>query len=163
PPRKPARVPKRQRALLEGLGEVLRGVWQVTSLGSPILYERDGRTWLRTGYYVAPLDLLVTEAAAVVRHLRERHAAAPEGTAFEDIRDYHVAVGGFVDLRPEAVVCTARSDLDPLSGRVARFVDEDALREHLRSLEPYSFFATSGLLAVLFRLRALWTELREAI
>jgi hypothetical protein len=163
PPRKHALFPRRQRALLAVLAEVVRGVWQVPSLGSPILYERDGRTWVRTGYYVAPLDLLVTDAAAVDLHLRDRHRAGTAGNAFEDLRDYHVSVGGFVDLRPHAVVCSARSDAEALAGKVARFTDEEALREHLFSLEPYSFFATSGLLAVLFRLRALWTELREMI
>src|SRR5205823_10761175 len=34
---------------------------------------------------------------------------------------------------------------------------------HLRSIEPYSFFATCGLLAVTFRLRALYGLLRESM
>jgi hypothetical protein len=162
PPRKHTLFPKRQRALLAVLEEVLRGVHQVTSLGSPILFERDRRTWLRTGYYVAPLDLLVTDGAAVDRHLWERSDEI--GAEFEAVRDYHVAVGGFVDLRPHAIVSSARSDdEDDLSSKVARFDDEEAFRRHLRTLEPYSFFATAGLLAVVFRLRALWTELRESM
>jgi hypothetical protein len=160
PPRKHTLFPKRQRALLEVLNEVLRGVRLVTSLGTPILYDRDGRTWLRCGYYVAPLDLLVTDESSVASHLRQR--AAEAGQDLELLRDYHVAVGGFVDLRPHAIVCTARSEAE-LAGRVARFDDEEALRRHLFTLEPYSFFATSGLLAVLYRLRALWFELREAM
>jgi len=162
PPRKHTLFPKRQRALLAVLDEVLRGVRLVTSLGTPILFERGGRTWLRCGYYVAPLDLLVTDAASVDRHLRERAEAT--GHDLGVIRDYHVAVGGFVDLRPRAIVCTARADdEDGLPDKVVRFDDEDALRQHLFTLEPYSFFATSGLVAVLYRLRALWTELREAM
>lgn len=162
PPRKHTLFPKRQRALLAVLGEVLRGVDQVTSLGSPILFERDGRTWLRTGYYAAPLDLLVTDASSIDRHLKERANAT--GASLAAIRGYHIAVGGFVDLRPHAIVCTARSDDDPsLADKVARFDDEEALRQHLFGLEPYSFFATSGLLAVLYRLRSLWSELREAM
>jgi hypothetical protein len=161
PPRKHTLFPRRQRALLAVLGEVLRGVRMVTSLGTPILYERDGRTWLRCGYYVAPLDLLVTDAAGVDRVLRDRAAATGQDPAL--VRDYHVAVGGFVDLRPHAIVCTARADDEDLATRVRRFHDEEALREHLFSLEPYSFFATSGVLAVLYRLRSLWTSLREAM
>jgi hypothetical protein len=46
---------------------------------------------------------------------------------------------------------------------VSRFRDEEKLRAHLWTLEPYSFFSTSGLLAVLFRLRALYGALREAM
>ncbi len=162
PPRKHSLFPKRQRALLAVLEEVLRGVRLVTSLGTPILYESQGRTWLRCGYYVAPLDLLVTHASSVDRHLRDR--AERTGNDPGTVRDYHVAVGGFVDLRPHAIVCTAHADDDPqLAAKVATFDDEDALRNHLFTLEPYSFFATSGLVAVLYRLRALWTELREAM
>jgi hypothetical protein len=132
----------------------------VSSIGSPILVERDGRTLLRTGYYVSPLDLLVTDRASVRRDLEARAAAT--GNAFEDLRDYHLAVGGFVDLRPHAIVCTARAETEDLAGRVARFEDLEGLRAHLRSLEPYSFFATTGLLAVWYRLRSLYALLRES-
>ena len=72
-------------------------------------------------------------------------------------------MGGFVDLRPHAIVCSAKSDRTDLTGFVARFRDEEKLRAHLSELEPYSFFSTSGLLAVLFRLRALYGALREAM
>src|SRR5204862_4599976 len=126
------------------------------------VYERDGRDLMRTGYYVAPIDLLVTEQAAVARWFRESHAEGPNASnAFEDFRDYHLSVGGFVDLRPHAIVCSAKSDREDLAGRVARVTNEDALRKHLESLEPYSFFSTCGLLAVWFRLRAMYGLLRE--
>ncbi|MFN2590330.1 MAG: hypothetical protein ABR518_06140 [Actinomycetota bacterium] len=155
--------PRRKDALRRVLQEVLRGVWTVTSLGSPVVFERDGEAVLRTGYYVAPLDLLVTERDSVVRWLREAHGRAGAGASFEDFRDYHLSVGGFVDLRPQAIVCTAKHDEEDLSANVARFTDGDALRDHLWSLEPYSFFATCGLVAVCYRLRALYASLRESM
>ena len=112
---------------------------------------------------MAPLDLLVTEGNAVDRWLREAHRESGNPCSFEDYRDYHLAVGGFVDVRPHAVVCSAKSDREDLTGRIHRLGTEGELRECLATLEPYSFFATCGLLAVLFRLRALYGLLRESM
>jgi hypothetical protein len=162
-PREHELFPRRREALRRVLERVLHAVWQVPSLGSPIVFERDGRAFVRTGYYVAPIDLLVTSRDAVDRWLRERHAAGRNPAPWEDYRDYHLAVGGFVDVRAHAVVCAAKSEREDLTGKLARFTDEDALRRHLLSLEPYSFFATGGLLAVWFRLRSLYRLLREAM
>jgi hypothetical protein len=164
PPREHGLFPTRRKALDLVLHEAVRAVWAIPSLGLPILFERGGVDMLRTGYYVAPLDLLVTQSDAVARVFRGAHrdGAAPEAS-FEDLRDYHLAVGGFVDVRPHAIVCSARSDREDLAGKVARATNEDALRKHLESLEPYSFFSTCGLLAVWFRLRGLYGLLREAM
>jgi hypothetical protein len=162
-PRQYDLFPGRRHAVLRLLEEAVRAVWMVTSLGSPILYERDGQPSLRSGYYVAPLDLLVTERDSVHQWFRRAHAESGNPSSFEDFRDYHVAVGGFVDLRPHAIVCSAKSDRMDLTGFVSRFRDDEKLRAHLSTLEPYSFFSTSGLLAVLFRLRALYGALREAM
>jgi hypothetical protein len=115
------------------------------------------------GYYLAPLDLLVTQADGLAMWLRKAHADSGNPCSFEDFRDYHVTVGGVVDLRRGATVVSAHSDREDLTGRVARFDDEAALREHLWSLEPYSFFSSSGVLALMFRLRGLYAELREAM
>jgi hypothetical protein len=115
------------------------------------------------GYYLAPLDLLVTDSDALALWLRKTHAGSGNPCSFEDFRDYHVTVGGFVDLRAHATVVSARSDEEDLTGRVARFTDEAELRRHLWSLEPYSFFSTSGVLALLFRLRGLYAQLRESM
>jgi len=164
PPREHGLFPRRKEAVRRVLDRALQAVWTVPSLGTPIVFERDSRSWLRTGYFVAPLDLLVTHRDSVARWLRDRHATVRlAGSSFEDVRDYHLSVGGFVDLRPHAIVCDARTDQEDLTGRVARFTDEESLRKHLFDLEPYSFFSTCGLLAVWFRLRALYGFLREAM
>jgi len=171
-PREHELFPHRREALREVLDQVLRAVWAIPSLGSPIVFERDGRSFLRTGYYVAPLDLLVTEQDSVRRWFAETEteaeteaeaASAGRPARMEDLRDYHLAVGGFVDVRPHAIVCSARSDQEGLAGRVATVRSEGALRTCLSELEPYSFFATCGLLAVFFRLRALYRLLRESM
>jgi hypothetical protein len=145
------------------MDQALRGVWAVTSLGSPIVFEREGRAQLRTGYYVAPLDLLVTGRDATDAWLHEAHRRSGNPCSFQDYRDYHLSVGGFIDVRPHAIVCTAKHDEEDLARAVARFTDGEALDEHLGTLEPYSFFATCGLVAVCHRLRALYALLRESM
>src|SRR5205823_4401426 len=61
-PREHDLFPRRKEALRRVLDRALRAMWTPPSLGSPLLYDdADGRTWVRTGYYVAPLDLLVTD------------------------------------------------------------------------------------------------------
>jgi hypothetical protein len=164
PPREYELFPTRRRALDRVLDEVVRAVWTIPSLGLPILFERGGVDMLRTGYYVAPIDLLVTDGDSVAQFFRDAaHDRSAGGASFDDVRDYHLAVGGFVDVRPHAIVCSARNADDELAGKVSRATSEDALRKHLESLEPYSFFSTCGLLALWFRLRGLYGQLREAM
>jgi len=163
PPRRHDLFPRRLQALHRVLQEVLRAVWLPPSLGSPLLYERDGATFVRTGYYVAPLDLLLTDTSSIDAWFRESHAASGNRCSFQEYRDYHVAVGGFIDLRPHAIVCTARSDDEDLTGKAVRLTDQAALRAHMETIEPYSFFSTAGLLAVWHRLRALYGLLLESM
>jgi len=154
--------PRRQEARRRVLETVLRAVWQIPSLGTPILYERDGRAFLRTGYYVAPLDLLVIERDSVARRLREAHAASGNPCSFEVFRDFHLCVGGFLDLRPLAILCTATNDREDLREHVQRFDSIPALRNAIQTLEPYHFFSMSGFLAIVYRMQALYALLREA-
>ncbi|MBI4259398.1 MAG: hypothetical protein HY658_02420 [Actinobacteria bacterium] len=163
PPRDFTLFPGRQEALLEILRRVLLAVWIPPSLGSPIVFERDGSTWVRMGYYVAPLDLLVTHADDLDRAIRRAHRESGNPCSAEEFRDYQFAVGGVVDVRPHAVLCTARSAGEDLRGRVRTFGDEASFREALREVEPYSFFSTCGLLALVVRLRGLYGQLREAM
>ncbi|HEX7242432.1 MAG TPA: hypothetical protein VF263_19240 [Longimicrobiaceae bacterium] len=152
---------EKRKARLKVLAEVLRAVWAVPSLGSPVVYERDGVAWVRTGFFVAPLELVLTSTGEISSWLRAREAAT--GNAYEDVRDFHLCVGGFIDLRPHAIVCTSKTDETDLGGTIRRARDEASLRAALASVQPYGFFATCGLLAVLFRLRALYGILKEAM
>jgi len=155
--------PEKQAARTKVLELVRHAVWTVTSLGSPILFERDATDWIRSGYFAAPLDLLVTNTAAFETEFRKRHAETGNPCSYADFRDYHITVGGFIDLRPRATLCSARSDAADLTGKIHVTRDEAAFRTVLAGLEPYSFFATSGLLAILVRLRSLYSLLKEAM
>ena len=145
------------------LDAVLKAVWQVTSLGSPVIYEEDGVAYLRCGYFAAPLDLLVTDHDSVKRELRRLWTDSGAGCSFERFRDYLVCSRGFIDLRPHAIVTWARGIDDDLTYKLARAEDETRLRSVLGGIEPYTVFSTCGLLATLHRLRALERRVRRAM
>jgi len=163
--------PLRDKALQRILECALQAVWMVPSLGSPLLFERDGMTFVRTGYFVAPLNLLVSEQDSIAcylaesykQHLANGYEDKKSPCSFEEFRDFHLCSGGFVDLRPTALLCTAERETVTLKGRVKRFWREEDLREELAKIEPYSFFTTSGLIALMLRLRALHGLLQEAM
>lgn len=162
--------PQKEEAFQRILKCVLRAVWMIPSLGSPLLFERDGTTFIRTGYYVAPLDILVTEGDSISSWLREEYDkwllkgyCKGYPCSFDEYRDYHICTGGFVDLRPTAILCTANNTEMNLRERVKTISDEDVLRTELSKLEPYSFFTTCGLMALMFRLRGLNNLLQEAM
>ena len=140
---------------------VLQSVHAVTSLGTPIIYEGDGEVRIRTGFYVAPLEKVLRSASDIDTHFRNT-ASETENTV-QDVRDYHMCVGGVIDLRPHAIVCTSKSDRVPLAGKIIRVKEAHHLRATLAAIEPYSFFSTCGIVATLFRLQALGRTLAEAM
>ncbi len=160
------------------LERVLKAVWMVSSLGSPILFEDDEKnTLVRTGYFVAPLAHFIEDSTLIndysiidgylragwEQHNKERVRKGEPGCTFTEYRDFNICSGGFVDLRKDAILCTAKHSNMSLRGRIRPFSDEKRLREALFDLEPYSFFTTCGLLALLHRLHGLHHQLREGM
>ena len=156
--------PERNEAARRVLQAVLRAVWSVPSLGSPILYRGDaGERRVVVGYYAAPLDRVITHTSTLEEQLRQSFAEHGGGdeAAFDRHVEFHIANAGFVDLRPIAVLVTARSPAEGLAGKVEVFDDEESFRKALDRVEPYSYFATSGLLALLTRLKGLARQASE--
>jgi hypothetical protein len=165
------RFPLKDKALQCILERVLHAVWMIPSLGSPLIFERSGTTFVRTGFFAAPLDLLVTHRDSITKWLAENYALHVAAgyeernypCTFEEFKDFHICAGGFVDVRPTAILCTAKHADSALTGKVKQLSSEEDLRAELLKVEPYSFFTTSGLLALIFRLRALHKHLQEAM
>ncbi|MEP7013341.1 MAG: hypothetical protein ABJC13_23725 [Acidobacteriota bacterium] len=154
--------PKKNQAQSRIFRRALEAVWAIPSLGSPIVFERDGVTFVRTGFFVAPFEILFDGTDRIAGHIEKSHARGNGGT-LADFRDFHLATGGFVDVRPGAIVTTARTDREDLSAQVFRCEGEQELLSAIDRIEPYSFFATCGLAALTARLGALYVELREAM
>jgi len=154
--------PKRQMARRKVLETVLKASWMPCCIGSPVIFEKDGKAHLKVGYYVAPLDLLMETRGSVMRKMKELYRAEPRSYSFEQFRDYHICMGGFIDLRPHAILCTATNPSQDLGKRVKRFQSVIELRKAIMEIEPYSIFSMCGLLAVIYRLHAMYATLKEA-
>lgn len=153
----------RDEAHMAVMKVVLDAVFAVTSLGSPIVIEDDkGVPVARTGYWIAPLGEIVTDDDALRRLFVEGHAKSGAGCTLEEYQSFQMAVNGFIDFRPHAIVSSAKLPADIAPGSVTIHRDAESLAERLASLESYSFFATCGLLAVVHRLRALGRMLSQA-
>lgn len=147
----PGQFGTRDEAHLAVMKVVLDAVFAIPSLGSPIVVEDEqGAPVVRSGYWVAPLGSIVTDEDSLEKLLAD-----------EDARNFQFAVNGFIDLRPHAIVSSAKL-VESAPGAVTVHRDEASFRERLHALEPYSFFATCGLVAVLHRLRALGSMFSQA-
>jgi hypothetical protein len=149
--------PVRQEAAHRVLQAVLHAAWAVPAIGTPVIYEAAGRRRVMAGYYAASIDKVLTHRDRFATFLRQRFETLGGGDApaFERFLEFHVANNGFADLRPLAVLVTARSDEEDLADKVQIFRSEDEFLNALRQVEPYTYFATSGLIALLVRLKGL--------
>ncbi|MDJ0841163.1 MAG: hypothetical protein QNK37_31920 [Acidobacteriota bacterium] len=149
--------PRRQEAIHRILRLVLHAVWTVPSLGTPLLFERDDQVMALTGPYAAPVDAVLPFRYSLKKRLRKsfRHKQDhPDETEFRRFCEWHFA-NGFADLRPGATLVTTRSPEENLEGKVTTYSNEKEFLKALAELEPYSFFTTSGLTALLVRLKGL--------
>jgi hypothetical protein len=153
----------RDEAHMAVMKVVLDAVFAVTSLGSPIEVEDDaGAPLARTGYWIAPLGDIVTDDDTLRRLFAGSHAQSKAACTLDEYQSFQMAVNGFIDLRPHAIVSSAKLPSDIAPGTVTAHRDVESLAARLASLEPYTFFATCGLLAIIHRLRALGRMLSQA-
>ena len=108
------------------------------------------------------VGLLIGAFFAVSSTLSFRSGSTPaEGVVVEMVESR--GSKGDRMFKPVVKWTDAKGGTHQLTGSVASFTAEDALRKHLEGLEPYGFFSTCGLMAVVFRLRALYALLRESM
>ncbi len=155
--------PERDTVVQKLYKRILDAVWTITSLGTPIVFSDDGELVASVGYFAAPLDLVIPNSAAVYEFLHGRYEKVKQSSSFTEFVNFHICDRGFLDLRPHAIVSTARSPEETLAGKVRIAHDESELVHLLADVPPYSYFSTCGLLGMLFRLRALYKQLREAV
>jgi hypothetical protein len=127
------------------------------------VFEAHGEVLISVGYFVAPLDLVLSNSSGLYELLHERYEKVKQKSSFSEFLNFYLCDRGFIDLRPHAIVSTARSPEEPLAGKIFVVHEEGDLRRVLLTVPPYSYFSTCGLLAILLRLRSLYRLLREAI
>lgn len=153
----------RDEAHMAVMKVVLDAVFAVTSLGSSIVIEDEaGAAIARSGYWVAALGDIVTDDDSLRRLFTDSYEKSHPGCTLEEYQSFQIAVNGFIDLRPHAIVSSAKLPADVTSATVTTHRDAASFEQRLSTLEPYSFFATSGLIAIIHRLRALGRMLSQA-
>jgi len=148
---------RREEAIHRILELALRAVWAIPSLGTPILYEENGETRILTGPYAAPIDAPITHRDSYHRLLREafeKKQGRRDEEEFARFVDFHLA-GGFVDLRPSATLVASRTADTDLAGLVHHVDNEADFLAALSELTPFSYFTSSGLIALLVRFKGL--------
>jgi hypothetical protein len=161
------RLPGREKFFARLATRIRRYLSTITSLGTPILFvsPRHSEERLKLGPYVAPLDLAVTDAGALRRKLRRM--AREAGVPFAQARDWVVVNNGFIDFRPHALATDTRGLPQlPSAGEgrrsaLLRTRNPDELVAWLASLPAGCYFTTAGLVALDYRLRQLWRQLKQ--
>lgn len=151
----------RERFLSRLATRIRRYVETITTFGIPIVYRspKDGATRLLVGPFAAPLDRAVGtthDLDAAFRQLAEQHGATREA-----VRDWVIVNNGFVDLRPHALVGTAKEPGPQLAEQVRTLATADELAAWLDALPIGAYFTTCGLVSLQYRLRRLYEQVRE--
>ena len=155
--------PTRNEAYSRIMKEVKRAVWDISSLGSPILYDYNGKTYIKAGYYIAPLDILMQKKNSINKHLYESFKKSGKNRGhFDKYKEFHFTNNGFVDLRLVANLVSARSSEEDLSEKVMTFENEAEFKYALDRLTPYTYFTSSGLIALMVRLKGLYEYVKRA-
>jgi len=155
--------PTRNEACYRIMKEVLHAVWTMTSLGSPIIYDYNDKTYIKAGYYIAPLDILMKRKDSISRHLYETFKKSGKNRGLYDkYIQFHITNNGFIDLRPSATLVTARSSDEDLSQKVTFFESEAEFKYALERIKLYSYFTTSGLIALMVRLKGFFEYIRRS-
>ncbi|MBL8150094.1 MAG: hypothetical protein JNN15_09220 [Blastocatellia bacterium] len=153
----------RNEAFSKVMNEVIKYVYTVVSLGSPIIFNKKGETFILVGSYIAPLDILMKTRNEIQQYISSSAKAIGVNRAKDLalLKEYFYCNNGFIDLRPIAVVSTARNLPTAAKGGVHVYQSSEALKKHLRALPPYSYFATSGLVAFLERMKGLYAQVTQ--
>ena len=152
----------RERFLARLATTISRYVQTITSLGIPIIHQHADGDRLLVGPHVAPLDTAVSRRGDVLRMIRR--LADEHGIPYEVARDWMIVNNGFVDLRPHALVNSAKEPGPHLREHVATFtgnggetVDEQ-IAAWIDALPAGSYFTTCGLGALRYRLHRLYAK-----
>jgi hypothetical protein len=144
--------------------EVIKTVHSITSLGSPIIFNDKNETFILVGPYIAPLDLLMSERNTIENAILDQLKNVSKTARTKEVtlaKEFFYCNNGFIDLRPIAVVSTAKNLADALDNRIHVYHSLDAFKKYLNNLTPYSYFATSGLIAFLARMRGLYEQISQ--
>lgn len=151
--------------LFTGLTTTIRSI---TSLGTPIIYRNaDGQDEILAGPYFAPLDLVLESNFSLLEKIDQ--ICGQHNLEREEFINWLVCNNGFTDLRPNAVLNTAKTYTQGLTDQIKVIETSTAFRKAINNLklknarntkENYHY-NTSGLLAYCGRITGLYEQLEQ--
>lgn len=140
----------------------------ITSLGTPIIYRNaQGKNEILAGPYFAPLDLVLETNCSLLEKIDK--ICGEHNLEKEEFINWLVCNNGFADLRPNAVLNTAKTYTLGLTDQVKVIETSAAFRKAINNLklknarntkENYHY-NTSGLLAYCGRITGLYEQLEQ--
>jgi len=147
---------------------IIQTVRAITSLGTPIIFQnKEGNDEILAGPYFAPLDLVLTDNYTLIDAIDD--ICKTHKLHRDEFINWLVCNNGFVDLRPNAVLNTAKSYNGGLTEQVRTYKTEkefrkainDLKRKNATNLEENYHYNTSGLLAYSGRIVGLYEQLQQ--
>ncbi|PCJ65546.1 MAG: hypothetical protein COA58_09040 [Bacteroidetes bacterium] len=140
----------------------------ITSLGTPIIYQTaEGKDEILAGPYFAPLDLVLTTNYTLIEAIDD--LCTQHKLNRNEFINWLVCNNGFVDLRPYAILNTAKTFTGGLTDDVRVIETEASFRKAINNLkkknakniEENYHYNTSGLLAYCGRITGLYEQLKQ--
>ena len=147
---------------------ITQTVRAITSLGTPIIFKNaDGKDEILAGPYFAPLDLILTDNYSLIEEIER--ICKTHRLHKDEFLNWLVCNNGFVDLRPNAILNTAKNFNGGLTDQIRSYKTaaefrkaiNDLRRKNATNLEENYHFNTSGLLAYTGRITGLYEQLQN--
>ncbi len=147
---------------------ITQTVRAITSLGTPIIFTNsEGKDEIIAGPYFAPLDLILTNNYTLLETIEE--ICKTYRLDKEDFINWLICNNGFVDLRPNAILNTAKSFTGGLTDDIRVLTTAKDFRKAInalkiknaKNLEENYHYNTSGLLAYCGRITGLYEQLQD--
>lgn len=147
---------------------VSQTVRAITSLGNPIIFRnKNGNDEILAGPYFAPLDLVLDTNFTLIETIDKLYKENKLDR--EALINWLVCNNGFVDLRPQAILNTAKTFEQGLDDHISVIEDADQFRKQVQQLKLKNrrntqeniHFNSSGLLAYCGRITGLYEQLEQ--
>lgn len=147
---------------------ITQTVRAITSLGTPIIFKNNkGEDEILAGPYFAPMDLILTDNYTLLNKIEE--VCITYKLDKDDFINWLICNNGFVDLRPSAVLNTAKNFNTGLTDDIRILKTHKEFRKAInalkikntKNLEENYHYNTSGLLAYCGRITGLYEQLEQ--
>ncbi len=148
------------------LGAVKQTIFTITSLGTPIVFQDKDKVKILAGPYCAAIDSVMSHNDTLAKYIKDDSAEYKLDPV--DYFEWIVANNGFIDLRPQATITTAKTHKKGLKGKVKVVSNIEEFRENIEEIQnentrnsTHGYFTSSGVVAFVGRIIGLHEQLKS--